>query len=90
MTQSSSILHYGLDFTASPIWRFYLYWLPSFSSSRFGLTIDAMALSQMATLVCASVPASWALGQLLRKTHDYKWLFVIFGGADLSHLSDFN
>jgi ACS family hexuronate transporter-like MFS transporter len=29
---------------------------------------------------------SWAAGQLLQKTHDYKWLFVISGSAYLFSL----
>jgi ACS family hexuronate transporter-like MFS transporter len=169
-------------FLTDTIWWFYLYWLPKFFSSRFGLTIGAMALPltvvylaasagsigggglaglliraggslnfgrKMAMLVCALcalpvmiVPAirhlwwatalialasgahqgwsanlfttpadmfpprkvatvvgiggtagalggvllSWAAGQLLQKTHDYKWLFVISGSAYLFSL----
>ena len=169
-------------FFTDTIWWFYLYWLPKFFSSRFGLTIGAMALPltvvylaasagsigggglagllirahgslnfgrKMAMLVCALcalpamiVPAirhlwwatalialasgahqgwsanlfttpadmfpprkvatvvgiggtagalggvllSWAAGQLLQKTHDYKWLFVISGSAYLFSL----
>jgi ACS family hexuronate transporter-like MFS transporter len=169
-------------FLTDTIWWFYLYWLPKFFSSRFGLNIGAMALPltvvylaasagsigggglagllirargslnfgrKMAMLICAlcalpvmAVPAirhlwwatalialaagahqgwsanlfttpadmfparkvatvvgiggtagalggvllSWAAGQLLQKTHDYKWLFVVSGSVYLFSL----
>jgi ACS family hexuronate transporter-like MFS transporter len=172
-------------FLTDTIWWFYLYWLPKFFSSRFGLTIGAMALPltvvylaasagsigggglagllirsrgslnfgrKMAMLVCALcalpvmvVPAirplwwatalialaagahqgwsanlfttpadmfparkvatvvgiggtagalggvllAWAAGQLLQKTHNYKWLFVISGSVYLVSLLSF-
>src|SRR6202040_2967691 len=64
------------------------------SANLFTTPADMFPARKVATVVgiggtagaLGGVLLSWAAGQLLQKTHDYKWLFVISGGAYLFSL----
>lgn len=63
-------------FLTDPIWWFYLYWLPSFLDSRFGVTLGRVALPIIAIYLVAdvgSVGGGWLSGALIKRGFSVNW-----------------